>query len=446
MLGTEPIGRLVLKMTLPTVAAQIVNLLYVIVDRIFIGHIPETGDLALTGVGVVAPIITIVAAFSAFFGQGGAPIAAIALGHGDRSRAERILGNSVILLTLMSVVLTVTIALFSRPLLYLVGASDETFPYASRYLSIYIIGTLPVLLTLGLAPFVIAQGGSRLSMFATVTGCGTNIVLDLLLVRIFSLGVAGAAIATVISQTVSAALLLHYLLFRASTMRLRLRGLRLSLSVTLAIASLGISPFVMSSTESLIGFVMNSGLLRWGGDKYVGCLTVMQSVMQFIGVPVSGFTQGVTAVISYNYGAGNIDRVKKTSWVVLGVMTVFSVLVAGSAMIFPGFYARIFTDDAELTALTVRYLPMFISGMNIFGIQRCCQTIFLALKQAKISLFIALLRKVFLLVPLALVLPYRFGVAGVYMAEPIADTVAAITCGVIFLSVIKKILSRPAVS
>lgn len=444
-LGNEPIGRLVLRMALPTVAAQIVNLLYVIVDRIFIGHIPETGDLALTGVGVVAPIVTIVSAFSAFFGQGGAPLASIALGHGDRDRAEKILGSCTTLLAVTSVLLTVLIAVLSRPLLYLVGASDETFAYASEYLNIYICGTLPVLLSLGLAPFVIAQGGSRLSMLATVAGCGINIGLDGLFVGVLKLGVGGAAAATVISQTVSAAMLLHYLVFRAQTMRLRRSRMGVSLAVVLPIAALGVSPFVMSSTESLIGFVMNSGLRDWGGDDYVGCLTVMQSVIQFISVPVVGFTQGVTAVISYNYGAGRIDRVKRTCWIVFGVLTSYSVLVAGSAMLFPGFYARIFTDQETIIGLTASYLPLFISGMNIFGIQRCCQTIFLALKQAKISLFIALLRKVFLLVPLAILLPYALGVGGIYLAEPIADTVAALTCGVIFLCTIRKILERPAI-
>lgn len=442
-LGTEPVGRLVLRMTLPTVAAQIVNLLYVIVDKAFIGHIPETGNLALTGIGVVTPIVTIVSAFSAFFGQGGSPLASIALGHGDRERAEKILGNSFSLLVITSAVLTALIALFSEPLLYFVGASEETFPYASRYLSVYICGTLPVLLSLGLAPFVIAQGGSRLSMLATVAGCGTNILLDWLFVSVLDFGVVGAAAATVISQTVSALMFLHYLIRRAEAMRLRLSSMKPGLPIVLAVASLGISPFVMSSTESLIGFVMNSGLRDWGGDDYVGCLTVMQSVIQFISVPVVGFTQGVTAVISYNFGAGKTDRVKKTCWIVFGVMTSFSVLVAGSAMLFPAFFARMFTDDLRLIELTALYLPVFISGMAVFGIQRCCQTIFLALKQAKISLFIALLRKVFLLVPLALILPHFVGVAGIYWAEPIADTAAALTCGVIFLCMIRKILKKP---
>ncbi|MCQ2354615.1 MAG: MATE family efflux transporter [Clostridia bacterium] len=444
-LGSEPIGRLVARMTLPTITAQIVNLLYVIVDRIFIGHIPEIGDTALTGIGIVAPIVTVISAFSSLFGNGGAPIAAVALSRHDKERAEHILGSCTSLLVVSAVLLAATAAVFSKPLLYLVGASSDTFPYASEYLSIYVCGTLSVLLSIGLAPFVIAQGGSTLVMISTACGCGVNILLDWLFVRVLDMNVAGAAAATVISQTISALILLSFLLFKAESMRLRPSCLIPDIKIVLTVLSIGVAPFIMSSTESLIGFVMNSSLRDWGGDNYVGCLTVMQSVMQFIGVPLSGFQQGVTAVVSYNYGAGNKERVKKLAWVILGVMGSYSILVSVSAMIFPSFFAGIFTDQPDLIGLTEKYLPIFICGMNIFGIQRCCQTMFLSLEQAKISLFIALLRKVFLLVPLVYILPNFFGVSGIYYAEPIADATAAISCGVIFLCVIKKALNKPAV-
>lgn len=442
-LGTDPMGRLILRMTLPTVAAQIVNLLYNIVDRIFIGHIPGIGDAALTGVGVTSPLIIIISAFSAFFGQGGAPLAAIELGKKERERAEKILGNSVTLLVITGLVLMVLIGLFKKPILYAIGASSETYPYASSYLSIYLLGTIPVLLSVGLGPFAIAQGASRIAMLATVAGAGANIALDWLLVSVLPFGVRGAAVATVISQCISGLWILLYLLLRADTMRIRRQHLRVRWSIFRKIASLGVSPFVMSSTESVIGFVMNSGLQRYGGDLYVGCLTVMQSVMQIVSVPVTGFTQGVTPIVSYNYGAGNRKRVvSAVKWMLL-IMFSYTTIFAGASMLFPGFFARIFTSKAELIALTERALPVFMAGMLIFGVQRVCQTAFLALGQAKVSLFIALLRKVILLVPLALVLPLRFGAFGIYWAEPIADVLAAVTCGIIFLCTFRKILDRP---
>ncbi len=444
-LGTEKMGRLIFSMTLPTVTAQLVNLLYNIVDRIFIGHIPEIGDAALTGIGVVHPIVVIISAFSAFFGNGGAPLAAIALGRGDRSRAEKILGNCVSMLTILSALLSVLVLIFMEPLLYAIGASEATYGYASEYLSIYLVGTISVLMTMGMAPFIVAQGKSRLVMFATVSAASTNIVLDWLLVNVFGLGVRGAAIATVISQSVSAIWFLIYLCKKADSIKLKPKNLKPDLRILGSIASLGVSPFAMSSTESLVGFVMNSGLQSYGGDVYVGCLTVMQSVMQFVSVPIGGFTQGVTPVISYNYGAGNKDRVIKGIKIIFGVMVTYNFLFVLSSMLFPGFYARIFTDKTELIELTVKSMPVFMSGMLIFGIQRSCQTTFLALEQAPVSLFIALLRKVILLVPLAVILPrLGLGAFGIYCAEPIADATAALICGMIFIFKFKKMLQRPA--
>lgn len=444
-LGKEKIGRLIFMMALPTVTAQIVNLLYNIVDRIFIGHIPGVGDAALTGVGVVHPIIVIVSAFSAFFGNGGAPLAAIALGKGERERAEKILGNCVSMLTILSAVLSILVYIFMKPLLYAIGASETTYGFASEYLSIYLIGTISVLMTMGLAPFIVAQGKSKLVMFTTIASASTNILLDWLLVNVFDFGVKGAAVATVVSQTVSAVFFLFFLCCKADSIRIRPQNLMLNPRILGSIASLGVSPFVMSSTESLIGFVMNSGLQTYGGDAYVGCLTVMQSVMQFVSVPISGFTQGVTPVISYNYGAGNKERVIHGIKIIFGVMITYNFLFVLSSMLFPGFYARIFTDNAELIDLTVRSMPVFMSGMLIFGVQRSCQTTFLALEQAPISLFVAMLRKVILLVPLALILPrLGLGAFGIYCAEPIADATAAITCGIIFACKFKKMLEKPA--
>ncbi len=440
-LGKEPIGRLIFRMALPTVTAQLVNLLYNIVDRIFIGHIPEVGNTALTGVGVVHPIIVIISAFSAFFGNGGAPLAAIALGRGDRDKAEKILGNCVTMLTALSVILPTAVFISMKPLLYAIGASEATYTYATDYLSIYLLGTVAVLLTMGLAPFIVAQGRSKLVMVATVASALTNIVLDWLFVNIFSMGVRGAAIATVMSQTVSAVWFMIFLCKKADSITIKPKNLRVDFRVLGSIAAIGISPFVMSSTESLIGFVMNSGLQKYGGDAYVGCLTVMQSVMQFVSTPMSGFTQGVTPVISYNYGAGNRERVVKGIKVIFGVMVTYNFAFVLSSMLFPGFFAQIFTDNQALIDLTVRTMPVFMAGMLVFGIQRSCQTIFVAMREAPASLFVALLRKVILLVPLAIVLPrLGLGAFGIYLAEPISDGVAALTCGVLFACKIRKML------
>lgn len=442
-LGKEQMGRLIFRMTLPTVTAQLVNLLYNIVDRIFIGHMPLVGDTALTGVGVVHPIIVIISAFSAFFGNGGAPLAAIALGKGDRERAEKILGNCVTMLTVLSFLLPTLVFIFMKPLLYAIGASEATFGFATDYLSIYLLGTISVLLTMGLAPFIVAQGRSRLVMIATVASAAANIVLDWLFVSVLSWGVRGAAIATVASQTISAVWFLLFLCRKADSIILKPANLRLNTRILGSIAALGVSPFVMSSTESLIGFVMNRGLQSYGGDVYVGCLTVMQSVMQFVSVPMSGFTQGVTPVLSYNYGAGKRDRVVKGMKIIFSVMVAYNFVIVLSSMLFPGFFARIFTDKEALIELTVKSMPVFMSGMLIFGIQRSCQTVFVALEQAGSSLIVALLRKVILLVPLAVILPrLGLGAFGIYLSEPIADAVAATICGILFICKYKKMLAK----
>ena len=442
-LGTGKIWPLIMKMTLPAIAAQLVNLLYSIVDRIYIGHIPGIGETALTGVGLATPVVVIISSFSQFVGGGGAPLASIALGQGRRERAEEILGNGTSLLLGLSVLLQTFFYLLMQPFLYFTGASDATYPYASAYLSIYLIGTVMVLITVGLTPFILIQGKTWIATLAVVVGAAANIILDPVFIYLFNMGVHGAALATVISQTMSAAFVLWYLIFKSDQLRIRLWRMRPRAKILLHIGSLGISPFVMSITESIISIVMNSGLRTYGGDLYVGCLTIMQSVMQFIGVPITGFTQGVTPIISYNYGAGHTDRVKKTFRATLVILFAYTSSLALLSMLFPGLCARIFTESAELIALTERALPIFMAGMLIFGLQRACQTTFLALGQAKFSLFIALLRKVFLLVPLALILPRFMGVFGIYWAEPIADVTAALTCGTLFLCNFKKILARP---
>lgn len=440
-LGTEKIWKLVLQMSLPTIAAQLVNLLYNVVDRIYIGHL--IGETALTGVGLAAPIIVIIASFSMFVGGGGAPLASIALGQGDRDRAEKILGNGVTLLLLLSALLPAVFYGCMKPFLYFTGAGAATYPFAAEYLRIYLLGTLMVMITVGLNSFILIQGKTMIATLSVVVGATANIILDPIFIKGLGMGVAGAAWATVISQTLSALWILYFLCFKTEQLRISLRQMRPRMKIIGRIASLGISPFVMSITESIISMVMNGGLKQYGGDLYVGALTVMQSVMQFIGVPVAGFTQGVSPIISYNYGAGKPDRVRKTFGIMLVLLFGYTSLFALCTILFPEFFAMIFTTNPELIALIGKALPIFMAGMLIFGIQRACQTAFLALGQAKFSLFIALLRKIILLVPLAVILPKFMGVFGIYWAEPIADTLACTTCGLLFLFNFKKILAKP---
>lgn len=443
-MGNGSIPGLVISMSIPSIIAQVINVLYNIVDRIYIGHIPGVGAAALTGVGLTFPITLLISAFSAFASSGGAPLAAIWLGKGNRERAEKILGSSLWLLLIFTVVLMGVFYVFHVPFLYMFGASDGTIPYAASYLKIYLAGTLFVELALGLNTFIIVQGQSRTAMCSILIGAVVNIVLDPIFIFVFGLGVQGAAIATVISQALSALWNVVFLCGRKSTLRIRAAWIRFDASVVKNILALGISPFIMRSTECLINIVMNRQLQVYGNDMYVGSMTIMQSVMQLMSAPLSGFTQGVQPIISYNYGAGNFERVKKTYRIMIGGSFTFGFLSSGCAMLFPGFFAGLFTSDAELVGLVEKVMPLFLAGMLVFGVQQGIQPTFLALGQAKISLFIALLRKVILLVPLALIFPCFFGVMGVYYAEPVSDLISAATASVLFLKNIPRILSKEA--
>ncbi len=441
-LGTENITRLMISLAIPSVLAQIVNVLYNIVDRIYIGRIPGVGAVALTGVGVTFPIITIISAFSGFASGGGAPLAAIALGQGDRKRAERILGNCVSMLLFFTVILMVFFFVFRKPLLYVFGASDNTIGYSSTYISIYLLGTVFVELAVGLNTFISAQGQARTAMFSVLIGAVVNIVLDPIFIFVFHMGVAGAAVATIISQALSAAWVLHFLCSEKSGIRLKKAGMKLDFSLIGQIMALGVSPFVMSATESAITIVMNHGLQVYGGDLYVGSMTILQSVLQLVFVPISGFTNGVQPIISYNFGAGKFDRVKMTIKRMISITFLAAFVYVVFAMLRPGLFARLFTTDEDLIALVKKVLPVYIAGMSVFGVQSGVQSSFLGLGQAKISLCIALLRKVILLIPLALILPRFFGVMGVYYAEPVADILSVLTASTLFLLNIRKILSK----
>lgn len=441
-MATEGIGKLMFRMAIPSVIAQVINILYNIVDRVYIGHIEGVGMEALTGVGVTFPIITLISAFSAFAGAGGAPLASIWLGKGDRKRAEKILGNGVSMLLFFTVILMAFFYLFQRPLLYVFGASDATIGYAMDYISIYLVGTIFVELALGLNAFIISQGQSRTAMAAVLIGAASNIILDPIFIFGFHMGVKGAARATVISQALSALWTVGFLISKKSTLTIKLEAMKPDFSVIGKVMALGISPFIMRATESLISVVLNSGLQRYGGDIYVGSLTIMQSVMQMYAAPLGGFTQGVQPIISYNFGAGNFDRVKKLYRRMIAVSFAFSAGATVLVLAFPRFFAGMFTNDENLIALVGEMMPVFMCGMLVFGLQQGIQPTFLALGQAKISLFIAVFRKVILLVPLAIILPFRFGVMGIYYAEPVSDVLSATTAVILFLLNIKKIVSK----
>ncbi len=440
-LGSAPLGRLMVSMALPAVAAQVINVLYNIVDRIYIGHIPGYGELALTGVGVTAPILMVISAFSAFAGMGGAPQASIQLGKKNYEGAEKILGTSVAMLLLFSVVLTAVFQAFKTPILYAFGASDNTIVHAREYITIYLAGTVFVQFALGLNTYISGQGNAKIAMLSVLLGAVTNIILDPVLIFGFHMGVRGAALATVISQALSAAWVLRFLTGSNSVIRIRRKQIRLDKKTVLGIGALGISPFIMQSTESLVMITLNTGLQKYGGDMYVGTMSIMASVMQLITIPVQGVAQGVQPIMSYNYGAGNLKRVKDTFLRMVLVCLAGTMVFAGIAVLRPEFYARLFSSNEELTMLTCRYMPVYFLGITIFGIQMGCQTTFLALGQAKVSLVIALLRKIVLLVPLAVLLPRFMGVDGVYRAEPVADFTSVAVTMLLFFFTARKILS-----
>ena len=445
-LGTAPLGKLILGMALPAVVAQLINVIYNMVDRIYIGHIPGVGAQALTGLGLSLPVILLIQAFSALAGMGGAPQASIQLGKGNRQKAEQILGNCVTMLIIFAVVLTVGFYVVKKPLLYLFGASDATIVYAEDYLNVYLIGTVFVMAYQGLNMFISCQGHARTAMVSVLIGAVLNIILDPIFIFGFGMGIKGAAWATVLSQGVSAVWVVSFLLSKRTGLRIRLEYMRPNMKVVGAIVALGISPFVMQSTESLINVVLNSGLKHYGGDIYVGALTILQSVMQLIIIPVQGFSQGTQPIISYNYGAENYERVRKTFQIALSVIWGFGAVFTVVVMVFPKVFAGMFTSDEQLLTLAAEKLPLFIAGLLVFGIQMTCQTTFMGLGKAKISLFIALWRKVILLIPLALILPRFMGANGVYLAEPIADITSALTAGTLFiLTVWRKELSGAGV-
>lgn len=439
-LGTCSVGKLLFKLAVPAIAAQIINLLYNLVDRMYIGHIADVGKLALTGVGVCLPLIMIISAFAALVSMGGAPRASIFLGKGEKDNAEKTLGNSFTLLVLISITLTIVFLLFSKDLLLLFGASENTIEYATSYMKIYSLGTIFVQLTLGLNAFISAQGFAKTSMLTVLIGAITNIILDPIFIFGFNMGVAGAALATIISQSLSMIWILFFLTGKKTTLKIRKKHLRLSKDIILPSIALGLSPFIMQSTESLIAVCFNSSLLKYGGDIAVGAMTILTSVMQFSMLPLTGLTQGGQPIISYNFGAKNADRVKKTFKLLLISCLTYSTVLWAAAMISPQLFVLIFNSDPELVAFASHALRIYMAVSCIFGIQIACQQTFIALGNAKASLFLALLRKVILLIPLIYIMPMFMAdkTTAVFMAEPVADILAVTTTAILFIVQFKK--------
>jgi len=436
MLGTAPIGPLLFKLALPTVVAQLVNMLYNVVDRIFIGHMPNGGDMALTGVGVCMPIIMIVSAFSCLVGSGGAPRASIFMGKKDMESAEKTMGGCFTATVIMSLLLTAVMLIWNRPLLMAFGASVNTIDYACDYLTVYAIGTLFVQLTLGMNAFITAQGFTRISMLSVVIGALTNIALDPLFIYVFDMGVKGAAMATILSQALSCAWVLTFLCGKKTLLKLKKEHIRLDMKIILPCMALGSAAFIMQASESVIFVCFNSSLLKYGGDIAVGAMTILSSVIQLVWLPINGIAQGAQPITSYNYGAGNVQRVKKTFRLLLISCTAFSFSVWLMVMLMPRTLASLFTPDDALLDFTQRVLPIYMGTTCLFGIQTACQMTFVAIGYALTSVIVASMRKFGLLLPLIYLVPHLVSnpITGVYLAEPIADFLA-VTFTVIMFSI-----------
>ena len=443
-LGTAPIGKLLLKLSIPTVIAQLINMLYNVVDRIYIGHIPGEGSLALTGVGVCMPIIMIVTAFAALISSGGAPRASICMGKQDNKSAEQILGNCFSLQIVVSIVLTVVLLIWNKDLLMVFGASKNTLGYATDYMRIYALGTLFVQLTLGMNAFITAQGFTTTSMVSVLIGAICNITLDPVFIFVFNMGVKGVALATVLSQAISTIWVVVFLSGKKTQLHLRKKYMGLKPKVFLPCVALGLATFIMQASESVVTVCFNSSLLHYGGDIAVGAMTILTSVMQFAMLPLQGIAQGSQPIASYNYGAKNADRVKKTFRLLVITCLTYSTLLWAAVQIIPKVFVSIFTSDAKLVAFTAPMLKIYLGGLFLFGIQIACQITFTSLGKAVNSIIVAVVRKFVLLLPLIYIMPHVVSnpTIGVYMAEPIADIIAVLFTSVLFTFQFKKALAQ----
>ena len=444
MLGTAPIGKLLFKLALPTVVAQLINMLYNIVDRIYIGHMPGDGSLALTGVGVCMPIIMIISAFAALISSGGAPRASIYMGKGDNESAEKILGGCFSLQLFISAILTIVLLIWNEDLLLMFGASQNTIGYATDYMNIYAIGTIFVQLTLGMGAFITAQGFAKVGMMTVIIGAVSNIILDPIFIFGFNMGVQGAALATIVSQALSCVWVLSFLRGKKTYLKLKIKNMRIDGKLVLPCVALGLSAFIMQSSESVISVCFNSSLLKYGGDIAVGAMTILTSVMQFAMLPMQGIAQGAQPISSYNYGAKNTERVKKTFRLLLTSCLVYSFVIWGAIMMFPQAFAGIFTPDKELIDFTANALRIYCGVMCIFGIQIACQMTFVSTGNAPCSIIVAIVRKFVLLLPFIYLIPnlVQDKTTGVYLAEPVADIIAVTFTAILFAIQFKKSLKK----
>lgn len=444
-LGTQPIGRLLLKLALPTVAAQLINMLYNIVDRMYIGHIKDVGALALTGVGVCMPLIMIISAFAALVGNGGAPRASIYMGKKDTDAAQKILGNCFSLQIIISIILTIILLIGNKTFLLAFGASENTISYAVNYMNIYAIGTIFVQLTLGMNAFITAQGFAKTGMLSVLIGAVANIILDPVFIFGMNMGVRGAALATIISQALSCIWVLSFLFGKKTFLKIKPENLRLHAKIILPCVALGSSLFIMQASESIISVCFNSSLLKYGGDIAVGAMTILTSVMQFAMLPLQGLGQGAQPIMSYNYGAKNNDRVRKTFRLLLKVSFGYSIVLWAIVMLFPQMFAMMFTSDDALLSFTSQALRIYMASMFMFGIQIACQMAFNALGKAKDSIIVAVMRKFILLIPLIYIMPAIFKANqtnAVYMAEPVADFIAVCFTAILFAFEFKKAMKE----
>lgn len=445
-LGTESVGKLFFRLAMPAIAAQLINLLYNLVDRMYIGHIEGIGKLALTGVGVCLPIIMVISAFAALFSMGGAPRASIFLGRGDKESGERIMGNSFALLVMIAVVITAVIQLWAQPLLMLFGASENTISHALDYMLIYGMGTIFVQLTLGLNAFISAQGFAKTSMLTVLIGAVMNIILDPIFIFALGMGVKGAALATIISQCASMVWILLFLTGKKTVLRLKLKNMVPKPKVFLPCLVLGLSPFIMQSTESLLSACFNTSLLKYGGDTAVGAMTILTSVFQLTLLPILGLGQGAQPIMSYNYGARKPDRVRKTFRLLFFCCAGYALLLWAAVQLFPEVFILIFNDDPELIGYTVRAMRRYFAVSFVLGVQMSCQQGFIALGDAKSSLAAALMRKIVILIPMIYIMPALNVIAekdmAVFTAEPISDFIAASFTVILFSIRFKKLMGE----
>lgn len=433
-LGSDRIGGLLFKLALPAILAQVINLLYNLVDRMYIGHIPREGSAALTGVGVTMPVIMCISAFAALVSMGGAPRASIMMGKGKQDEAEKILGNCTTMLVVVALFLTGIIQLWGKDILMVFGASNITISYAWNYMKIYSVGTIFVQLALGLNAFINAQGFAGIGMLTVVIGAVCNIVLDPVFIFGFHMGVRGGALATILSQGVSCVWIVCFLLGKRTTLRLKLKNMAPELSVMGPCITLGVAPFIMQFTESVLNICFNTSLLKYGGDIAVGAMTILSSIMQMSVLPVQGLTQGAQPIIGFNYGAKKTDRVKKTFRLLLVSCVGYTVGIWLICMLAPGLFIGIFTSSSEMVRFSKWAIRIYMACSLVMGVQMACQQTFIALGNAKTSVFLALLRKVILLIPLIYILPCCFSnkLFAVFLAEPVADVIAVSTTALLF--------------